>query len=198
VAVTAATGQGALNRNDGRIRQYVAFLPRTEITRVAGLPVTTPARTVTDCLRHLDAYDAVPIADAALRAGLTTVEEVRRILGRQSGWPFAGVAALALPLLEGRRESPLESRSAVVMHRHRLPAPRCQATILDAAGRFVARTDFAWLELGVVGEADGRGKYAEQPPVEAFEAEKARQARLEELGLVVVRWERATSWATSR
>jgi very-short-patch-repair endonuclease len=52
----------------------------------------------------------------------------------------------------------------------------------------VGRVDFAWLEQGVVGEADGRVKYADRNAVRVIEAEKERQARLEALGLVVVRW----------
>jgi very-short-patch-repair endonuclease len=47
--------------------------------------------------------------------------------------------------------------------------------------------DFAWPEACVVGEADGRSKYGEDA-IRAFEAEKDRQAELEGLGLVVVRW----------
>jgi hypothetical protein len=58
----------------------------------------------------------------------------------------------------------------------------------DERGRFVGRVDFAWLEDGVVGEADGRLKYTDGDAVRVIEAEKERQARLEALGLVVVRW----------
>jgi hypothetical protein len=61
--------------------------------------------------------------------------------------------------------------------------------VSDDRGGFVARVDFAWLHLGVVGEADGRAKYTGNGDmVTAFDAEKERQARLEALGLVVVRW----------
>ena len=75
------------------------------------------------------------------------------------------------------------------MHRYALPTPEPQVTIYDPAGRFVGVVDFAWLARGVVGEADGHGKYADaDDPVAIFDAEKDRQARLEALGLLVVRW----------
>jgi hypothetical protein len=189
VAITLPPGPKASTRYRKTLTQYVARLESEDITTVAGLPVTTPARTVADCLRHLAAFDSVPIADAALHRGLFTLDDVRNVLQRQANWPYAGVAVMSLPLVDRRRESPLESRSAVVMHRYELPPPEPQVTIYDANGRFVAKVDFAWLRRGVVGEADGRGKYADgDDPVAVFDAEKDRQARLEALGLSVVRW----------
>jgi hypothetical protein len=167
---------------------YFAALPEMDRTTREGVPVTTVARTVADCLRHLPRGDAVAVADAALHERLTRLDEIRRVLRRQERWPFAAVAGLALPLVDGRRESPLESKSAVVMDLHGLPRPVPQQRIFDARRRFVARPDFVWVEHGVVGEADGRVKY-EADAADVIQAEKDRQARLEALGLVVVRWD---------
>lgn len=187
VDLTVAPAPGVRTRQQSDIRQHVARLDE-DVVALHGLPVTSPTRTVADCLRHLTAHDSVGIGDAALHARLATLDEVRQTLARQSGWPYAGVAALALPMLDERRESSLESRSAVVMHRYGLPRPESQTTIYDTRGGFVARVDFAWLGAAVVGEADGRVKYRDGDPIAVFEAEKDRQARLEALGLVVVRW----------
>ena len=107
--------------------------------------------------------------------------------GRPSG-PSPGWAALALQLVDPLRESPIESKSAVVMHQHHVPPPEPQVCIEDPSGRFVARVDFFWRQYGVVGEVDGRVKYGDDA-ARAIEAEKDRQARLEALGLIVVRWD---------
>jgi hypothetical protein len=187
VHLTVPCGSAATRARDDLVR-HAAALPLGSVTVVRGLAVTAPARTIADCLRHLDAADAVALADAAVRARSVTVDDVRRVLEAQHQWPFTQVAALALLLVDGRRESSLESRSAVVLHRAGLPAPAPQVSIHDERGRFVARVDFAWLEQGVVGEADGRVKYADGNAVRVIEAEKERQSRLEALGLVVVRW----------
>jgi very-short-patch-repair endonuclease len=77
--------------------------------------------------------------------------------------------------------------AAVVMHRYDVPRPAVQLRILDERGRFVARPDFVWLEEGVVGEADGLGKYDGDAGAVVAE-ERGRQARLQALGLVVIRW----------
>ena len=168
-------------------RIFRAAVPDDDLVGVDGVPVTSAARTVADCLRHLARRDAVAVADAALRRGLTEAA-VREVLERQARWPYAGVAALALSLVDPRHESPLESRSAVVMAEHDIPAPIPQWEVLDASGGVVARVDFGWPDLGVVGEADGRAKYATADAGRVIEDEKDRHARVEALGLVVVRW----------
>ena len=175
-------------RRDAEVDRQVARLPVAEVRRHRGVRVTSPARTVVDCLRRLPTRDAVAVADAALRQRLCSTAEVEAVLASQSDWPFAVVAAQALALVDPRRESALESRSAVVMHEHKVPTPEPQMSIHDARGRFVARVDFAWLAFGVVGEVDGRVKYLDGA-AHVIEAEKDRQARLEALGLVVVRWD---------
>jgi hypothetical protein len=185
--ITVAAGHGATTHFDHLLRQEVATLPPTHLARIHGWPVTTPARTVADCLRHLVPAASVAVADAALHNRLVTVEALAPVLTWQASWPLAARARAALGLVDARRESALESRSAVVMHRYGIPTPLCQVDVRDDAGRFLGRCDFAWPEFGVIGEADGRMKYGSNP-VQAFEAEKDRQAAIESLGFVVVRW----------
>jgi hypothetical protein len=185
--LTATSPPARKRANDSDRHIYFASLPPVDRTTHLGAPVTTVARTVADCLRHLPRGDAVAVADAALHQGLTTLDDVRAVLLRQERWPFAAVAALALPLVDGRRETRLESKSAVVMDLHNIPRPVPQLRILDPQRRFVARPDFVWVEYGVVGEADGRVKY-ENRAADVIQDEKDRQAKLEALGLVVVRW----------
>ena len=176
---------GAVRRGPALVQQ-VAPLPPGDVIEVGGLPCTTPARTLVDCLRHMPAEEAVAICDAALRQGAVTEAELAAVLAERR-WPRAAAASALLPLLDGRRESGLESRSAVVMHRHALPTPRSQVRILDERGVVVARVDFAWLEQGVVGEADGLVKYGDGA-ARSIAEEKQREASLQALGLIVVRW----------
>ena len=62
--------------------------------------------------------------------------------------------------------------------------PRTQVELSTGDGRFIARVDFYWPGLGVVGEADGREKYTGNE----LWNEKLRQERLTDRGLVVERW----------
>jgi hypothetical protein len=175
--------------------------------------LTSPARTVADCLRHYSAEVSVPIADAALHLGLTTPGQINDVLEREALWPYAARATHSWPMVDGLRESWLESISAVAMVRQGLGRPEAQVEVLDASGRFVARVDFLWTEHATVGEADGQSKYRMSDDLElgqwadlaqagsddlsaarvegmrrVVRREKRREDALRDLGLEVVRW----------
>jgi len=191
----------------------VASLPAAEVgtrsLKLAGsrweIGTTSRARTVADCLRHLANPDGVALADSALRQGRVSYEQVAAVLGRQSGWPYAENAFRALPLVDPRRESWLESYSFVRLHRLGLVLPEPQVTLFDGRGRFVARVD-GWLEDEAVAlESDGREKYLlgrQALPADVdlagdelldrarrriFE-EKERRDRIVDLGAELARW----------
>ncbi|MBE7189664.1 MAG: hypothetical protein INR67_15355 [Jatrophihabitans endophyticus] len=98
-----------------------------------------------------------------------------------------------MALCDSRSESPLESLSRLVFPRLGLPAPEPQVLIFDAHGVFVARSDFYWDHVGVVGEADGESKYDDGRAI--LVAEKHREATLEDLELEVARWNWTHAWS---
>jgi hypothetical protein len=171
------------------------------VTVVNGLPVTTVARTVVDCFREDGLPEGMAVGDAALRAGLATRADFRLARLQQRRWPGVARAAVGLPLLDGRRESWLESYSAGAMNLREVPVGVPQVVVYDEWGEFVARVDVAWARLGLVGEADGRGKYlmdlgdgrgrGEDAAAARVLASARRESRMRELGLDVVRWDTA-------
>lgn len=171
-----------------------AALPPGDLTAVGRYNVTTAARTVADCLRHLDAVDAVTIADAALRRWPELSTSVPALLRRCRTWPHAGRALRRWRLVDWRRESPAESWSAVAFVRQRIPLPEPQVTICTPDGAPVGRVDFWWDDVGVAGEVDGLVKYGvgsqltREQATRALVAEKQREDRLRRLGVCVVRW----------
>lgn len=180
--VTVAPRAGA---NLAGVHPYRATLRPQDVTVRCGVPTTAVARTVIDLARHRPVGVAVAAIDAALHRDLVTAEELHGVLEFCQGWPLERRAVRAVRLADGRAKSPLESLSRLALPSLGIPAPRLQVPVHDQVGRFVARTDFYWDEFGVVGEADGRGKYDARA---VLTAEKRRQEALEELGLVVVRW----------
>jgi hypothetical protein len=195
------------NRGFARVRNaahvLVAPLTPEEVTRADGVPVTTLARTVADCLRHLSGADGLAIADAAARRGLP-VSRLRAALENQAGWPGVVQARELCELIDGRRESPLESWSALAFHHWSVPAPRWQVVVRAADGEFCGRVD-AWWPAGLAGEADGRAKYALQAAeragagtepggmdadalLDALQRERGREQSLRRAGAEVVRW----------
>ena len=181
-------------RGTGSLRAahlYRASLPDEHITQVAGVPVTTVARTLVDVGRDLAHVAAVAAIDAALHANLVDESDIADVLLRCWNWPGIGRAQHAMRASDRRADSPLESVSRLVIARLGLPHPEPQVTILDQHLRIVAQADFYWDEFGVIGEADGRSKYDDRS---VLTAEKDRQELLEDLGLVAVRWGWSLAW----
>ena len=152
------------------------------------VPVTTPVRTWLDIACRGSLADALAAGDGGIRSGLLTSESVAGVLGSIDVLPGLQRARRAAPLLNGLRETALESASYAYMVEHRLPLPRLQVTITDERG-FVGRVDVLWDDLPsgrrVVGESDGVVKYGTSG--EAYR-EKVREDRLRAAGYQVVRW----------
>ena len=100
---------------------YRGELPRGHVEAADGVRRTTAPRTVADCARHLPLGDALAIADAAVRAGLTTATAVRDLREFERRWPGSLSTDRVLSLLDPRREGWLESWSAAAFHRMELP-----------------------------------------------------------------------------
>ncbi|MCW2495684.1 MAG: hypothetical protein JWQ77_1608 [Jatrophihabitans sp.] len=164
---------------------YRASLDTADVVQIGDLPVTSVARTVIDLARHLSQNAAVAAADFALHEQLVTAEELDAVARRSANWPGIARARRSLARADARAESPLESISRLVLDRSELPRAVLQQRIGTQDGNFVARVDFGWAALGVVGEADGLLKYDDR---DVLREEKLRQERLEQLGLIVVRW----------
>lgn len=150
-----------------------------------GVPVTTVARTVVDVARTSAFSEGVVVADSALRRRLGTPGELAAVLAECGRWPGIERARRVVGFADPRSESVLESLSRVAMHLEGIPRPRTQVRIGDA------RVDFLWDDVGVVGEADGLGKYEPdgvRTTREIVRAEKRREERLADAGFEVVRW----------
>ncbi|MGN6330637.1 MAG: type IV toxin-antitoxin system AbiEi family antitoxin domain-containing protein [Motilibacteraceae bacterium] len=173
-------------------------LPESEITRHRGLLVTTPARTVLDCLAGLSFDAGVVMTDAALHAGLVSPDELEALFEQRRDWPGSALLSRVLPFADGRAETPGESRLRVVYARRGLPIAVPQYAIPTRLGTFYV--DLWIRELRLVSEFDGRRKYqppqgaaltlassAERAAVDAVIAEKRREDALREQGVEVVR-----------
>lgn len=168
-----------------QVRIHRATLDPCDVVEVHGLAATSTARTLVDLARHRSHRSAVVALDAALQRKLVTRSEVDDVVVRCWNWPGIRRAHRAVGLCDGRSESPLESISRLVLAWLGLPAPWLQTVVRARTSQVIARADFGWADLGVVGEADGLSKYSRP---EILIEEKRRQEALESLGLVVVRW----------
>jgi hypothetical protein len=184
-------------RRNGGVRVLVAELCDHDVVERGLVLVTSVPRTVVDCARSLPARDALAIADAAMRRGLTTAGQLAAAVERQRGRPQIDRARQVLALCDPRRENAFESWSAWSFHENGVPQPVWQATLCDEDGVFLARPD-GWWESGVAGEADGRVKYrlaalergglTGENLAKVLDDERARESRLRRAGALLVRW----------
>ncbi len=185
-------GSGGGHRRRSLHTRY-ARLADDQIVEVGGFRVTSAARTLVDLGRSAAFESAVVNADAALRLGLVTAEQLTQACSRAAGTPGAGRARQVIAFADGRSESVGESRSRVAIHRAGLPPPDLQVKIFSATGTLVGRTDFGWEDRRTLGEFDGRIKYGrlarpgQSAGDVAFE-EKCREDRIRDEGWRVVRW----------
>jgi hypothetical protein len=173
-----------------------------ESTTTSGLRVTPLRRLVSttdvEGLSALCLADAVVTAgsvcveagvvagDAGIHEGRCSLEQVKES-ARRLRPTLRGRARLrrVLANLDGRAESPGESRSRLVLSALGLPV-ESQVVVRDERGIVVARVDFMVVGRVVV-EFDGAVKYAGDGGSAALVAEKAREDRLRSLGYEVVR-----------
>jgi very-short-patch-repair endonuclease len=148
-------------------------------------PITTPARTWLDVARTSTLAQALAVGDAGLRTRLFDEKALDRVLDEARALRGLPRAVVARAHVDGRRESPLESASWAYFVEHDIPLPTAQRVIIDGLKRFVARVDFWWDDVRLVGECDGRAKYL---TVQDVYAEKLREDRIRALGYSVIRW----------
>lgn len=167
------------------------WLPPEQVVQRSGVPVTSLARTAVDVARRSPALAGVVVADGALLRG-ATAHDLAEALGAVRGSPGRRAAALALDRARAGAESALETLGRVQMVAQGIPEPELQVEVGDADGP-IGRVDHLWREQRVIGEADGRSKYAD---LAVLWAEKLREDRLRDAGFEVVRygWHEALHW----
>lgn len=144
---TARRQRGLIVRNES--------LGGDEVTEVAGIRVTTPARTAFDLARHLPRDRAVARLDALMNSRPYRDEEVMLIAKKHRGARGLVRLRTALPLVDGGAESPRETWLRLTLIDAGLPAPTTQFVVRTESGRYVRRIDMVWEEFKVGAEYDG-------------------------------------------
>lgn len=190
---TNARGGGHSSK---RTHRYGAPISAAETIERGPYRVTSPARTVADCLRHYGWRFGFPIGDSALRLGCRQ-EEISTLLDYYARRPGNEKARRLVPLLDRRSESAGESIVRGIFWQYGVPIPALQHEIRNC-GVFVARSDFWWEDIRVVGEFDGEGKYVDPSmntsPEAALAAQQVRDDRLTDMGITVWHW----GWSDAR
>lgn len=182
-------GPNGMSARDG-LRWTRARWEAGDVVTHAGLQVTSPRRTAVDLARAGSLAQGVVALDHVLARGVDHDEVSSWARARR---PFHGVGPLvrALEVACGRSESPLESLSLARIAELGFVLPFQQHELSLNDGLF--RVDFFWPDARVVGEADGRLKYAN---ADDLWREKRREDAIRRLGLTVIRWSWSDAWTS--
>jgi very-short-patch-repair endonuclease len=172
--VTVATRNG---RRPAGITVHRAQLARPDRRRRAGIPVTSPVRTLADLARQVDQADLVRALREAQFLRRFDLAAAQELLGRRPCRPLRIlVEDLALT------QSGLEDRLLDICDHHRISRPLTQQPLL---GR---RVDFLWPYERVVVETDGWQGHGTRS---AFQADRAISNRLQLDGYTILRFTHA-------
>jgi hypothetical protein len=150
---------GKIGRQEAGVRQHAGTIESGDVIHRNGIAVMSPTRLGLEVTTVADVEHSLVAVNHLLHVGHTTLEALADRYRTMSQWPNTLITDLVLRLANPKIESVGESRSFHLCYSHRIPMPEPQYEIRDASGRVVARVDFAWPELGVFLEFDGKVKY---------------------------------------
>jgi len=174
-------------RRESGVQQHRGVVLAEDVVDLHGLRVMSATRTSLE-LTTLGSPEAALVAICfLLHNELTTMDALLARLEQSiTMWPDTLSTRRILGLADARIESPLEARFVHLCWLTGLPMPTPQVEIRDRGGRLIGRVDFAWPELGVFAELDGKEKYVKylrpgESIADAVAREKAREDRIREV-----------------
>ncbi|MCC3280666.1 endonuclease domain-containing protein [Arthrobacter sp. zg-Y40] len=198
----------ASDSSHGRRRGDLRWTRRKLLEPLAcrdGVQLTSRAQTVIDMAAYLPFEQAVPAMDHVLRPDPTrefpslSKDYLHAVASQLPDRAKHSRAVRVIDFADARSESPGESFSRAILHKHGFPAPELQHEFRSAGGRFLGRTDFYWPEQKLVGEFDGAVKYGRgtmafpsgksmPPSWETLTREKQREDAIRATGVRFIRW----------
>ncbi len=185
LAVEVLVGVGTEPLHRRGVIAHQSKLPDDDVETIADLAVTSGLRTAADLGRYRPRTEAVVALDALAHAGHCRLEDVAQLLPglrRQRG---VRQLDLVLRLANPRSESPMETRTRIVIVDAGLPCPEVQFEVFDHWGQVIARLDLAYPERKLGLEYDGRIAHTE---LREFDRDRERQNELLAAGWTLLRF----------
>jgi hypothetical protein len=194
--VVDVIARGQRGRRISGIRTHPgAPLRREEFGTVAGVPCTSPARTLVDFAGTVGMRSLRSAFERAAASRMLDIAAIEAALGPGGRRGCGNLRILidewrqaAAPASRARLKSPLEAMVLPLLSRRGIPAPRANAPVDLVAGRI--EVDFLWSEQKFVLEADSRDFHGTEV---AFERDRWRDRELLRIGFSTLRVTRVQS-----
>ncbi|MGH2828789.1 MAG: DUF559 domain-containing protein [Actinomycetota bacterium] len=166
----------------------VGSLENRDLRWVKNMRVTNPLRTIFDLAGTLNPNEIDMVLDEARRRRLVAERPLRELLERLGSNGRGGTRRIRTILDSGEMQSPVpgspfERRFVQFLRRRSLPIAERQVAVNEDAGRLVARVDFAYPDLKVAIECDGKKHHFGR---DDWEKDLLRRSRLAALGWLVI------------
>lgn len=177
---------GGPGRIEGDVVHHEGLVVDSDVVEIEGEQVLRPERCVLEAGSRANNEVALCMFDAGLRIGAFTYQELREYHILMLPWPFMQHLHIPVRMADGRSGSVGESRGRWCFRGLGMPAPQLQYEVYDADGELVGITDWAWPDLGTLGEFDGFLKYGRllkpgRDPGDVVFDEKKREDKLREV-----------------
>jgi hypothetical protein len=177
---------GRAGRAEAGVRQHQAAVLEGDVVLRRGVEVTSATRTALETTTCVSTEVGLVVINDFLHRRLTTMDDLCARYQSMSNHPFTLRTDLVLRLADPRLQSVGESRTFFMCYRGGVPAATPQYELRNELGDLLAQLDFAWPELGVWLEFDGRQKYVKslregENVVDVVLREKQRESMIVEL-----------------
>lgn len=177
---------GDSSRIEGDVVHHRGSVRESDIVMVDGMKVLRPARCAVEYASTVSSESAFVAFNSALHRGRCERQDLFDEFARLGSWPGMRHVHLPVRWASARSQSVGESRGFWFFWTWGLPAPERQYEIRDESGILRATCDWAWPELDMYGEFDGKIKYGRllrpgQDPGEVVFAEKQREDEVREI-----------------
>lgn len=189
VVHTTRTGPERAGRRQRDWVPHRAVLGEDDREELNGIVVSTPARAAFETTTISDVERSLVAVNRLLHAGAMTLDELAVQVETHRWWPGSLTSDLVIRLADPRLESVGEDRFSYLAYKQGIPKADPQFEVYDEQGTLVARLDFAWPELNVFLEFDGKVKYERhRREGETLEEFLMREKTREELVCLLTGW----------
>jgi hypothetical protein len=168
-------------RRGAGVVQHHGALTADDLTRLDDRWFTSGTRTALDCIALTDVERGLVVTSGLLHARRTTSELLAQHAERLIRTPHSRSRHIVLRLADPRLTTVAEARAFFLFWDQGIPLPIPQYPVYDRNGRLIAYLDFAWPDLGVFAEFDGKIKYTtllrpDETAADVLLREKRREA----------------------
>lgn len=174
---------GGPGRVEGDVVHHEGMCLDSDVVEIDDVLVLLPARCAIEAGSRATNEQALVLLDSLLHKGCANAVELMRQFELMQRWPFVRHLHIPVRMADPRAHSAGESRGRWFFRCGGIPAPELQYEVRNPAGVLLGTTDWAWPQLGALGEFDGKIKYGrlvrpDQQPGDVMFAEKQREELL--------------------